>query len=192
MLSPTAAMRIVVIAVVVGATSGLVGCAAPAPRSTSLTSDDLVVTASELAAKLASSDWLRQRSDQSPRAVVVVSRVENLSNDLLSQGEQWYLITRVRDSLPIADLRRSKALAFVIPSDRAAVGSVANNPAGYTGRSDATHEMTATFRSARRSAGLHATEGYDCEFRITDISTGEIVFTDSVMFKRVAMGKSYD
>ncbi len=192
MLLCTAAFRLSVCTLGVSLLVGVSGCAAPAPRSTSLTSDDLVVTASELAAKLTSSDWLRQRSEDSPRAVVVVSRVQNLSNDLLSQGEQWYVITRVRDSLPIADLRRSKALAFVIPSDRVAVGTLSNNPQGYTGRSDATHEMTATFRSARRAAGLHATEGYDCEFRITALDTGEVVFADSVAFKRVAVGKSYD
>lgn len=166
------------------------GCGAAMAQTTALTVDDFQVMASELAARLASSQWLRERGNESSVAVVTIARVENLTNDLMSQGEQWYVITRVRDSMPISRLRVERNLAFVMPAERA---SLLETGEGEAMRLRApTHEMTATFRSARRMAALNSTEGYTCEFRITDLTTGEVVFVDSVGFKRVAYGRSYD
>lgn len=173
-------------------TVALCGCAGT-PKSSALTSDDLSTTATELAAKLAASDFMRERTPESPRMVIALNKVENLSNDLIPSGEQWYMMVRLRDSMPIGSLRTQRNMAFVIPREHLDAGAEAGNfPAGFAGSREPTHEMSATFRSSRRAAGKDRTEGYDCEFRITDLSTRELVFADTVSFKRVSYGKSYD
>jgi hypothetical protein len=163
------------------------------PHSASLTIDDLQSTATELAAKLSASDFLKQRTSGSPRMVIALNKVENLSNDLIPSADQWYMMVRLRDATPVATLRRDRNMAFVIPREHLQAGQEAGDlPADFASQRAPTHEMTATFRSARRSAGLERTEGYDCEFRITDLSTREVVFADNVSFKRIAHGLSYD
>jgi hypothetical protein len=173
-------------------TLSLTGCAST-PRSTSLTVDDLSTTATELSAKLAASNFMHDRTAESPRMVITLSKVENLSNDLIPSGEQWYMMARLRDSFPIGELRMKRNLVFVIPAEHLQAGRDADNfPANFAGSRQPTHEMTATFRSARRASGLDRTEGYDCEFRITDLTTGELCFAETVGFKRIAHGRSYD
>ncbi len=171
------------------------GCAVRAGGSTALTTDDLQSTSAELAEKLKSSEWLRNRTNDSTPVVIAVASVQNLSNDLISKGEQWYLITRVRDSLPISALRTDRNISFVIPAEQLqnVDPSATESRALVTpGGRRPTHEMTATFRSSRRAAGLNRTEGYDCEFRITDLTSGELAFVDTVGFKRTGYGRSYD
>lgn len=125
--------------------------------------------------------------------ILALNKVENLSNDLIPSGEQWYMMVRLRDTLPIASLRTQRNMAFVIPAEHLRSGNDDGTfPEGFAGSRAPTHEMSATFRSSRRAAGLDRTEGYDCEFRITDLTTRELVFADTVAFKRVSRGKSYD
>jgi hypothetical protein len=55
-----------------------------------------------------------------------------------------------------------------------------------------THEMTATFRTATRTAKLDRTDAYLCEYRITDLADGTLEWSDSFEFKRTAFGRAYD
>lgn len=168
------------------------GCAS-VPKTTALTADDLTMTATELAAKLAASDLLAERTSESPKMIIAVSKVENLSSDLIPAGEQWYIIARIRDSLPLGTLRREKNFVFVIPAEHLRQGRDQGNfPPEYAGSREPTHEMTATFRSARRTAGVDRTDTYLCDFRVTDLNTKELVWSDTVGFKRISRGVAYD
>jgi len=168
------------------------GCATT-PRSSTLSVDDIEFTATELTHKLADSDWLRGRSAESPRVVVAIQKVENLSTDLIPEPDRWYMMARLRASRPVETYRRLYNVAFVIPAEHlrdSSMQSEAERELG-TGRKP-THELTATFRSATRTAARDRTDAYLCECRVTDLATGELCWADIVEFKKAAFGKSYD
>ena len=167
-------------------------CSAP-PRSTQLTTSDLDATTAAMAAKLASSKFLADRTADSPRVVIAISKVENLSSDIITEGEEWMLMQRVRDSLPIVQLGKQRNLAFVIPAEHLKAGQARGTlDAEFAKGRKPTHEMDATFRSGTRTSGKDRTDAYLVEYRITDLSSGELVWDESFEFKRVAQGLSYD
>jgi len=170
----------------------LPGCANK-PRSTTLTVSDIESTAAEMAAKLGGSELLAARTPESPPMVIAINKVENLTSDLIPESEQWYLMQKVRGSLPIVNLGKERNVKFVIPvqhlREGRESGAYAENVAAER---RPTHEMSATFRSATRAASLDRTEVYMCEYRITDLTSGELEWTEIVEFKRAAFGRAYD
>ncbi|MBS0195966.1 MAG: hypothetical protein JSR77_04335 [Planctomycetes bacterium] len=163
------------------------------PQTTSLRADDLSVTANDMAEKLKESDVMRGRGPTSPPMVIAINKVENLTTDLIPASEQWYMIAKVRDSLPIVAMRGQMQVYFVIPAEHLREGQERGNlPADFAGQRNPTHELTATFRSARRAKGVDQTDAYECEYRLTNIATGELEWADAFGFKRFAAGKSYD
>lgn len=168
----------------------LAACAS-APRSSRLAVDDVEFTAKELAAKLAASEFLAGRSADSPRMTVAIDKLENLTADVLPEREQWYLMARVRDSASMESLRRLRNIVFVVPVHRAASGATEFDREVASGRRP-THEMGATFHAAVRAAGQDRTDAYLCEMRITSLDTRELVWADSVEFKKSATGRAYD
>lgn len=180
-------------AILAGAVVGtLPGCAAP-PRSSRLSADDIAFTAKELAQKLRESEWLAERTPDSPRMVVAIHKVENLTTDIIPESEQWYIMSRIRDAESIRVLSDQKNVRFVIPAEflRRAVRAKALPEEAAMARNP-THEMSATFRSAVRAAGLDRTDAYLCECRVTSLADGGLAWVDSVEFKKVAFGRSYD
>lgn len=179
-------------AVTACALAALLGaCASRPAQTTTLTVDDLEVTTTEMAAQLQDSDFLKDRGPESERISVAIQKVENLTSDIIPEREQWWMMQRVRDSAAMVALGRQKNLVFVIPAERL---RGASPPAedGYASERTVTHEMTATFRSATRAAGKDRTEAYLCEYRITALNSGELVWSGLVEFKRAAFGSSYD
>jgi len=172
----------------------LCGCASTQSRSTRLTTEDVRAMAVEMAASMASSDFLRERDAGSPRMVVALDHVENLSSDVVPVSEQWYLMERVRSSLPLATLGSERNIAFVIPAEqmnqlRDRVGA----EAALLGAGRApTHAMRGVIRSVTRASGVHRTDLYSFEVRVIDLGTGRIDWADSFEFKRAAVGLAYD
>jgi hypothetical protein len=190
-----AVMTVVAVGALAGCALALfaAGCANYSQRSTRLTADDLAFTAGELAARLGASDVLRERGPDAPPMVIAINRVENLTTDIIPAGEQWYVMARVRDAQAIRDLRERHGVSFVIPQEQLLrAREVGTLPDNFADARRPTHEMSATFRSARRVAGLNRTDGYLCDLRITGLDTGEVIFTDTVEFKRAAFGRAYD
>lgn len=167
-------------------------CAAPS-KSTRLKVEDFEDVAVEMAASLRKSAFLADRGPTSPPIVIAVSKVENLSSDILSDGEKWYLMDRVIDSHAIDALRDADNIRFVIPAEKLRLlnkkleaqdqAAVARNP---------THTMTARLLSLTRTASQDRTELYDCQFTLTELATGEVVWTDNIAIKRIARGKAYN
>lgn len=171
----------------------MTACAAPGRQSTRLTADDLEATTTEIAARLGASAFMASRGPESPRMVVAVQKVENLTSDLIPEREQWWMIQRVRDSAPLLALSRQRNIRFVIPVEHLREGEARGTlPENFASSRAPTHEMTATFRSATRAAAMARTEVYVVDYRITDLGTGELVFNETFSFKRQAMGRSYD
>lgn len=168
--------------------SCLCACGSGAPKSSRLEVGDIEHTAKELAAKLSESDFLRGRSADSPRVVIAITRVENLSADVIPEADRWYLMARVRDSQGVQELRRLRNVVFILPGAYERSNSADDPPAERR----PTHEMLATLHSATRTAGKDRTDAYLCEMRITSLDTGEIVWSGLVEFKKTAFGKSYD
>ncbi|MDX2148628.1 MAG: hypothetical protein SFZ23_14015 [Planctomycetota bacterium] len=204
--SPLAWHRLMVLLAIAfagGVLLGLGGCASGGTRSTRLQADDFQATAVEVAAKLSASDWLRERGPDSPPIIVTISSVENLSSDIITQGERWYLMERLVDSDALAALRRERNIRFVLNAERAQslrIGERADAGPTSSLQADApqpagrapTHAMHATLQSITRAAGLDRTEVYACQYRLVELASGETIWTDRFEFKRAAVGRSYD
>ncbi|MBI1190622.1 MAG: hypothetical protein GC200_08105 [Tepidisphaera sp.] len=168
-------------------------CAGP-PKSSRLSVDDIEVTAQELSAKLTGSDFLANRNADSPRMIVALTKVENLTTDVIPEADEWYIMTRVRASRSMEALKRLKNIVFVVPIEHIRGGAAQASEFDQLvaqGRKP-THEMSATFRSSVRAKGENRTDVYMCDLRITDLTTRELSFADSVEFKKTAVGKAYD
>lgn len=167
-------------------------CAAP-PRTTRLKVEDFEDVAIEMAASLQRSPILAHRSPDSPQMIIAVSKVENLSSDILSDGEKWYLMDRVIDSRAIEALRESDNIRFVIPAEKLRLLNRTLDPDEQAGADrNPTHTMTARLLSLVRTAGADRTDLYDCQFTLTALPSGEIVWTDNFAIKRIARGKAYN
>ncbi|MCA9273404.1 MAG: hypothetical protein KDA31_10185 [Phycisphaerales bacterium] len=179
---------------VVGLGLGLPACAS-APggaSSTRLTVDDIEEITTQMSAKLRASEFLAARGADSAPMTIAIQRVTNLSSDVIPVSEQWYLMDRVRNSLPIIELGRDRNLAFVIPAERLEELRALGFDAGAAANRAPTHVMDAVFRSATRSGQAHRTDFYLCEYRITDLETGALAWADSFEIKRAAFGRSWD
>ncbi|MBK9187899.1 MAG: hypothetical protein IPM33_02985 [Phycisphaerales bacterium] len=171
----------------------LPACGAPGRQSTRLTAEDLEATTTEIAARLSASAFMASRGPDSPRMVIAVHKVENLTSDVIPEREQWWMIQRVRDSAPLLALSRQRNIRMVMPAEHLREGEARGAlPEDFAAQRDPTHEMTATFRSATRAASLARTEVYLVDYRITDLGTGELVFNETFSFKRQAFGRSFD
>jgi hypothetical protein len=171
----------------------LLGACAGSPRSTQLTSGDLDATTAAMAQQLSGSGFLAERGPGSERMVIAISKVENLSSDMIPVGEQWLLMERVKGSLPIVELGKQKNIAFVIPAEHLREGRARGTlPEEFGAGRAPTHEMAATFHSGTRLAGKDRTDAYLVEYRITDLATGGLVWNGMYEFKRAAAGLAYD
>lgn len=179
-------------AIVLAGVATLGGCAST-PRRSTLTVEDFEETTRVMADRLRGSDLLAARTGESPRMVIAIAKVQNLTSDLIPESQQWYLMKRVQGSLPIGTLSRERNVAFVIPREQLDAALAANSLDAGTGAARRpTHEMTATFHSATRDAGKDRTDAYLVEYRITDLATGELKWTETFEFKREAVGRAYD
>lgn len=175
----------------------LCGCRSSQPKSSIMTTDDYEHIAIEIAGKLQTQlgeeGPFAQRTPDSPPMVVSITKVTNLTSDIMSESAKWYLMERVASSIPFAQLAREKNVRFVIPADRlraAKQRGTVDQDAGA--ERETSHLMTATFTSVTRATGKDRTDLYYCEYNITTRASGEIIWTDKVEFKRTAHGRSWD
>lgn len=167
-----------------------IGCAAPS-RTTRLETRDFEDIAFEVAQSLRASDFLRERSPDSAPMTVAIQKAENLSSDILSEGERWFLMNRVVQASSMRALADERAIRFVIPAENLReLRELTGDDQLAAGRAP-THTMTARLRSITRAAGLDRTDLYRAEYRITDLSTGETMWTGEFELKRAAVGRSY-
>lgn len=190
--------RVVIVAALAVSAWWLAGCVSARPRSSTLTTEDLVVTTNEMAAQLSASEFLGARTAESEPIVIAIDKVQNLTSDIIPEGQQWWMMAAVRDRLNVNALRRERNVRFVIPAAHLRAGMERGNLEDGVASRAPTHQMSATFHSATRtSRGTRGgpaarTDAYLCEYRITDLSTGELKWTGEFEFKREAFGRAYD
>ena len=177
---------------------GLVACTSSSdrPQTTRMTAGDFVEMAGQMAQSLIHSDAVGERRPDSPRWVVSIDKVQNLSSDVMTEPEQWAIMARLRGAMPIQSLWDLKNVRFVIPPQR--VVALRHHPdavefgASFGSRRQPTHMMTATFRSITRAQATRRIDLYYCEFEILDLDTGQTVWTDRFEYKRAARGHIWD
>lgn len=169
------------------------GCATGSVRSTRLAAEDFADVAAAVAAQLAASEALRDRSPDDEPWIIAIDRVENLSSDVIAVSEQWWLMARLRASLPIQTLSRQRAIRFVIPAEHLA-RLRERDPELAEAASDraATHRMGAVFRSVTRFGQGGRTDLYRVDFDLVDLSDGALEWSGSYEFKRLAFGRGWD
>lgn len=194
LMAPSRRSSILLLAAIMAA-AGPLGCAVPR-RSTRLTADDFQQMANDMAASIAAENTIAARSPNSPPWIITISRITNLTGDVLTESEQWGTIAMLRQQLPLQTLARQKHVVFVIPAER--VAALRQNPdlseidRPFAAQRRPTHTMTAVFRSVTRADATHRSDLYTCEFEILDLRTAEPVWTDRFEFKRLAMGHIWD
>lgn len=196
-MAGAAVRRVGALALVGMAAAMAAGC--HKPQSTRLTLGDLNALVAKMAGSLAGSDWLRERTAESPAITVVINKVENLTYDVIPPAEQWMLMARVRASLPIQTVGRQKNVFFQIAPERVAALREMGFEVDQPPAPPATHLMTATFRSSERITGSQGSEPADLredyyylEYRIVELASGRLVWSDAFELKRQAKGRLID
>ncbi len=176
----------------------LTSCATTgASRSSRMTTEDLTEMSEAMAQSLAQSDALRNRTPTSEPWVISIDRVQNLTTDIITESERWYVIQRLRSSLPIRAMSQQKNITFVIPKER--LDAMRNDPKidvstdpNFGTQRTPTHQMTAKFMGSERAIALARTDTYYCEFEIMNFATGVPEWTDRFEYKREAVGHIWD
>jgi len=158
--------------------------------STRLQTADFQVMTSELALELSRTPVLADRGPEEPVLTIAMDQVENLTTDIITPSEGWFLMDRVRDAQDIVSLSRERSVRFVIPAARAG-GLRDIEPDALADRAP-THALRATIRSVTRFVGSDRTELYDIEYRLVVLTSGETVWTGTFPVKRAAVGKAWD
>ena len=170
---------------------------ATAPKSSRMTTEDFTEMSEAMAQSLAQSDALGNRTPASEPWVISIDRVQNLTKDIITESERWYVIQRLRSSLPIRAMSQQKNIVFVIPRER--LDAIRNNPnidvsddPNFGIQRTPTHQMTAKFIGSERAIALTRTDTYYCEFEIMNLATGVPEWTDRFEYKRQAHGHIWD
>ena len=169
----------------------LTACASSgAAKSTRLRTGDFRLMTAELAVALSRSSALADRTPDDPPMLIAMDQVENLTADLITPSEGWFLMDRVRSAQDIVALSRERSVRFVIPAARAQ-GITDIEPGALAGR-EPTHALRATIRSVTRQAGIDRTDLYDIEYRLIELASAEALWTATFPLKRAAVGKAWD
>lgn len=175
----------------------LPGCATTAPQSSRMTTEDFTEMGEAMAQSLARSSALRDRTPQSEPWVISIDRVQNLTKDIITESERWYVIQRLRSSLPIRAMSQQKNITFVMPKER--LDALRNNPKidvgedpNYGSQRAPTHQMTGKFIGSERANATQRTDSYFCEFEIMNLASGVPEWTDKFEYKRDAIGHVWD
>lgn len=174
----------------------LTACAAR-PQSSRLTNADFDAATNAIAQSLRSSDWLTHRTAASPPIVIVINRVDNRMNEVLSTAEQWMYVARVANSLPITTMQRDRNIRFIIPPERGRSFDITSeNSGGLT----PTHLLAATFLSSPRGGSSKGastatnlrSDFYYMQYTITALPSRAIVWQEQFEFQRQAQGLLID
>jgi hypothetical protein len=164
------------------------------PRSTRLTADDFQAIGDAMGQSLVKSEAIVSRMPTSEPWVISIAKATNLTSDVMTLSEQWSIIERVRDELPIDELWDLRKIRLVIPPDkRKLITETVDRQTDASLENPAvTHTMSATFYSAPRATRTQRTELYYMQFELVDLRSGEPVWQDRFEFKRAAVGEVWD
>lgn len=175
-------------------------CAAPAPRTTLYTAEDMEASIGTLADALGGSRWLAGRSPESPELRLAIGNLENRSSTRLSSLDRRAMVTRVLLTPEVhGALAERNVRLFMLPADARSLEAYGITPGEQWAAADPTHAVDATFSSAaragRRTPGRPADarkDYYLITMRIVDLSSREEVWSGTAEFARAARGTLVD
>ncbi len=168
------------------------GCSAPAPRTTFLSSVDLVDMTDRMAESFSADPLLGSRGGGEPSWIVSIHRVANHTNQIIPEREKWLYVGRLRGLLARSDAARRFNLIWIVPPERWALVAEELGPDGAGARLDPTHLLAAEFHTLTRTSGSGRSDHYVCAFQLVDLTSGGLVWQDQWEVKRAASGLTYD
>ncbi len=182
---------IVMALALIGASLG--ACGGSQVRTTRIAAEDFADVAAAVAGQLQTSDALQDRGPDDEPWVIAIDRVQNLSSDVIAVSEQWWLMAKLRSSLPMRTLSVDRAVKFVIPAEHLeAVRARDPELAEAAPERSPTHRMGAVFRSVTRVGQNGRTDLYQVDFDLVSLSDGQLEWSGSYEFKRLAFGRGWD
>ncbi len=170
---------------------GAIGCGGPRLHDTTmLTSVDVVEMTDQMVASLAASGLMEGRTEDSPPMVITMDRVANRTEHIMSPGERWGVINRLRALLMQTDLRSERHLIFVMPTQAWEALEVVDQAPPH--RLKPTHALRATFRSDTQSSIRARTDAYLCAFQMLDLGDGALVWEDAFEVKYTVSRNRFD
>lgn len=186
--------KLLIVAVAWPLVAVAVGCGGK-PQSTRLTPGDLQDTAGAMAQSLAADAAIAQRDAASEPWVVSMERVQNLTNDPMTPAEGWYLVRRLRASLPLRSLGEAKNIRFVLPPEGVAAlrdDAAAEGLYDFAQARQPTHTLGGRLESLTRVIEKGRTDSYLGTFQLVDLGSGEPTWQDRFEIKRNAIGSVRD
>ncbi len=172
---------------------GLAGCAGSGGGSSRLDNEDFIEFAASAGESLRASQQVRERNEGSEAWFVALTDPVNLSSDVISEGERWSIMERLKDSMPLASLRAERNISFVIPREVAdRLEGIESDWQLAMGDRAPSHTLEATIRSVTRRAHEQRADLYSFQMSIVDVSSGEVVWSDDLLLKRAAVGRAWD
>lgn len=175
----------------------LSGCASPTATrggaSTLITIEDIDEVVEQMAARLASSSFMAQRSTSSEPISLTLTKPVNYTHDVIRDGDRWTLIQNVVNSPTMQAMTRERNVKLII--SREFFDELKRNSADardMTIDRRPTHVMDATLRTITRSGGDARTDQYECTYAISALGSGEVVWQDVFKIKRLAYGVQYN
>jgi len=176
--------------------AGASGCAGGPPevRTTFLRAVDLIEMTDRMAASLAGAPAITERGSDSDRWVVAMERISNRTNQLITDGEKWLYVARLRSRLAAADLSDRVNLIWVMPPERWAevVDELDDPREPLELRTAPTHQLTGTFLALTTTSGAGRSDTTVSSYQLVDLATGELVWEDAWEVKRAVSGRTYD
>jgi len=163
------------------------------PQTTRMQISDIQQVTQEITEKLATSDFMRDRSSSSPSIVITCRKAENLSMDIVQEPELWMFVLKVETSINQTNLARSKNIVFQIPPERIEMLRK-KFPDAASGAEPPTHVMTVQIRSANRVTENKQgyvngqTRLYYFDYNITRLADAKVEWNGSAEFTRTAAG----
>lgn len=163
-------------------------------KSSRLSVGDMRLIVDETVQSLAASDWVASRSADSPRATVTFGEMVNVSDDVITRSELWYLAQAVAGEVfGNRELRQGKNIVLVVPAERLDAARRRGSfdvPVG--GDREVTHVMSCEIDTVARSEGDSRTDLYRAEYTLLNLGTAEIEWIGRVTFERRALGRSFN
>lgn len=173
------------------ALAALASCAGPRLYDTTmLGSVDVVDMTDRMVVSLVESSALEGRDAASEPWVITMDRVSNRTEHIMSPGERWGIMNRLRALLMQTELRRDRHLLFVLPAEAWQSLDVAEEPPPT--RRPPTHALRATFLSDTQSSIDARVDAYLCAFQLVDLTSGLLVWEDAFEVKYVVERNAFD
>ncbi|MCA9310721.1 MAG: hypothetical protein KDA21_05900 [Phycisphaerales bacterium] len=169
----------------------LSGCGAPRLYDTTmLTSVDVVQMTDQMVGSLVASGVMAGRTSEDDPWVITMDKVSNRTEHIMSPGERWGIMNRLRALLMQTDLRRERSLVFVLPREAwQAMDTVEEAPPT---RRSPTHALRATFLSDTQSSVRARVDAYLCAFQLLELESGRLVWEDAFEVKYAVERNAFD